>query len=295
MFKKEKIIRFTSIALIFLIIFSLITVGFKTTNRRINYGYKVDDQPGTVHLVQRAGKVKIFAKPDAEAKTSEKMVTLQDSVIILPSSLKNTYGFVLAQFPDKSQGWIKLSEINRNFYPKGRETEVAVLNFLDKFGTLKMLIIMGVTSLGISFLLFRFYPKINIIFTKRSRKAITGSQEPWFFLVAMIAGIALGYLFFFYRGMSVKLIVRGDFFIPYMELENLLLFLSFWGYIATIAILVFKSIKDYGINPGIWRALFYVFLMLVVTIANFFFISAAIYVLIIILLFLGAVQVKQPK
>lgn len=292
---KKKIIRTTAFILVVLIAFSFITAGLKTSSRRVYYGYKVDALPGSKHIVYRAGKVKLLQKPELESATSEIEVTLNDTVVALENTINNSGNYIPVRFSDNRTGWIELTEMNRNFYPEGRVKEVKFLEFMGQFGSLKMLLITSVISLLISFFLFRFYRRINSIFDKKSRKVILKEEEPWFFLVAMIIGIALGYLFFFYRGRTVQLILNGSFLTPGIELENVILFLSFWAFIASAAILAIKSLKTYSISVGIWRTIFYLFLMLVILIANFFFTSAAIYVLIIIMLFMAGSSGKAAK
>lgn len=295
MLNKKKIIRFTAIALIVLIAFSFITAGLKTSSRRIYYGYKVDALPGSKHIVYRAGKVKLLQKPETASATSEKEVILNDTVVALENTVNNSGNFIPVRFSDNSKGWIELTEMNRNFYPEGRGKEVKFLNFMSQFGSFKMLLITALISLLISFLLFRFYSRINSIFDKKSRKVILKEEEPWFFMVAMIIGIAMGYLFFFYRGRTVQLIMDRSFLIPGVELENVILFLSFWGFVASVIILALKSIKTYSMSVGIWRTIFYIFLMIIILIANFFFTSAAIYILIILMLFLAGSSGKAAK
>jgi|GEM_PF-5658295 hypothetical protein len=293
MFKKEILIRIVSIALVVLIIYSLFSVGLNPATQRLSLSYGVDDQPGVVFTTFRDGIVKVFSKPESSANVKEKKIAKQDSLTILQNSQNRYYGFVLVKFSDRTQGWLKFLDINRNFYPKGRENEIAVLNFFNKFDTLTNIIITAAVSLLISFLLFRFYPKINYIFTKRSEKAITTPQEPWFFFNALIIGVMLGYIFFFYRGRSVEIIMNGGFLLPSMELETLFLFLSFWGFFISGIFLIIKSVKDYGQKVGIIRSSVYVLLMFVITISIFFFISAAIYLLILILFFLGGSSSKK--
>lgn len=292
---KKKLIRITAVTLVVLIAFSFISAGLKTTSRRIYYGYKVDALPGSKHIVYRAGEVKLLQSPELKSATSEKEIILNDTVIALENTINNSGNFIPLRFSDNTTGWIELTEMNRNFYPEGRLKEVKFLEFMGQFGSFKMLLITSVISLLISFLLFRFYRRINAIFDKKSRKVILKEEEPWFLMVAMIIGIAMGYLFFFYRGRTVQLLMNGSFLTPGVELENVILFLSFWAFIASAVILAIRSMKTYSMSVGIWRTVFYIFLMFIILISNFFFASAAIYVLIIIMLFLAGSSGKAAK